>query len=101
MRAGSLDDVDGLAGDLAAVATPPETWAVVRGAGVIATPFAAGDQVRALFVHNRGGRAARAELEVPAGARLRDALSDETFRSADGGLTVPVEPGAIRMLLVE
>ncbi len=102
MRAGSLDDVDGLAADLAAVASPaPGTWELVRGREVELTPFAAGDEVRALFVAGRGAKPVRAELEVPAGTCLRDAFTDEILRSPDGGLMVPVEPRGVRLLLVD
>ncbi|MBK7075101.1 MAG: beta-galactosidase [Myxococcales bacterium] len=101
MRPGSLDDLAGLAADLAALA-PRDEWIATRPAGVTTASFAAHDgRVRALFVANRTARAARAIVAIPAGAALRDALTDAPVATVDGTLALDVPAHATRWLIVD
>ncbi|MEZ4398902.1 MAG: beta-galactosidase [Kofleriaceae bacterium] len=100
MRAGCLDDVAGLAADLAALA-PRDEWIALRPAGVSTSVFLAHDgRVRAVFVDNRSARAARAVLAVPVDAQLHDAMTDAAIPVAAGQATVDVPAGALAWLAV-
>ncbi len=100
MRPGSLDDLAGLAADLAALA-PRDEWIATRPAGVTTACFAAHDgRVRALFVANRSDRAVRAIVAIPAGAALRDALTDAPVPTVDGTLALELPARALRWLIV-
>jgi hypothetical protein len=99
MRPGSLDDLAGLAADLAALA-PRDEWIATRPAGVTPASFAAHDgRVRALFVANRTARAARAIVAIAAGAALRDALTDAPVPPSTA-LALDV-PRRLRWLIVD
>lgn len=100
MRAGSLDDVPGLAADLAALAARDE-WTVERPTGVTVDLFDddAG-QVRALFVSNPGPRPVRAVINAAAGAALRDAFDDHPLRLDGTTVTVEVPGHGVRWLAV-
>jgi len=78
MRPGSLDDVRGLAADLAALA-PRDEWTAGRCLVDLFEDDAG--KVRALFVTNPTGKPVRATLTVGAGASLRDALDDQPVRA--------------------
>ena len=94
MRAGSLDDVAGLAEDLSALTVPPETWTVARGADVDAMALAdPAGVVRVVTLLNRSAEARRFELRLPHGAALRDALG--------GSATAPLPPHGARLLVVD
>lgn len=98
MRPGSLDDVPGLAADLAALA-PRDEWTVERPGHLLVDVLEdAAGQVRALFVTNPGKKAARAVLTVPPGAALRDAIDDQPLRSDGGTLALDVPARGVRLL---
>ena len=104
LKAGSLDDLAGLAADLAALAGERgEAWLVERPAGVRATAFAAPDgRTRVVFVGHDGERAVTATLVTGEGvAALRDPLSGDRLRVANGRAAVPLPPGGIRMMIAE
>lgn len=99
IRDGSLDDLPGLAADLAELAGElPEAWQVERPETIRA--FAHADPagvVRAVFLINDGPRPATAVLLTDDRAVLRDPLSGETFRISGGKVSVPV--ATIRLLV--
>lgn len=100
MRAGSLDDLAGLADDLAALA-PRELWIAERPAGVTVTPMLAVDgRVRAIFVANRRPARAQAVIRVPTDARLTDALDGAALPHRDGALALELAGHAVRWLIV-
>lgn len=102
LKAGSLDDLRGLADDLAALAgDPPEAWLVERPDDVRA--FAHADEagaVRVVFVVSDAVRATTAVL-LADGKTLRDPLANQTLRIEGGRATVPMPPRGVRMLIVE
>ncbi len=100
MRPGSVDDLAGLADDLAALA-PVDDWYVERPAGILASVFAdPAGVVRALFVTNPGERAVTARLVVPLATSLRDALGEEVLTEEQGVVAVAVTAGDVRMFRV-
>jgi beta-galactosidase len=104
IRAGSLDDLAGLADDLASLAgDPPAEWIAERPAGVTATPFADPDgRVRAVAVTSIAARAVSAELVAPPHAAVRDAATGERLHAtAAGVLRVPLSAFSARLLVVD
>jgi hypothetical protein len=101
MRPGSVDDVAGLAEDLAALAPPP-AWAIERPAGPLVDVFEddAG-RARAIIVTNPGAGAVRARLLAPAGVTLRDALGPEQLDARDGHATIALAAGDARLFAVD
>jgi hypothetical protein len=104
MRAGSVDDLPGLAADLAAFA-PPDAWFVERPSVVHAHAFAAptdqGSEVRVVFLVHPGVRRQTARLVVPPGTTLRDVVDGNRFLSDAGVATIDINPRDARMLIVE
>jgi beta-galactosidase len=104
LKAGSLDDIPGLATDLAALAgEPSDAWQIERPDEVHAYAHAdAGGQVRVVFVASDLARPTTALLLVDDTARaLRDPFSHERIALADGRATVALAPRGVRMLIVE
>jgi beta-galactosidase len=102
MRAESLDDMPGLADDLAEIVAPPEAWTVARGHGVDCMALAAPDgAVRALVVTNRSAKSHRAELRTPGALKVRDPFTGEVAHAAADTLPVALPPHAARLLVVE
>jgi beta-galactosidase len=104
LKAGSLDDIPGLAADLAALAGEPgDAWQIERPDEVCAHAHAdAGGQVRVVFVASDLARPASAVLLVDDTARaLRDPFSHERIALADGRATIALAPHGVRMLIVE
>jgi beta-galactosidase len=100
MRPGSVDDVAGLADDLAAL-EPQDEWYVERPAGPTVSAFVdGGGRVRALFVHNTGDREITARVVVPPDTRLRDALGDDVLVAHDGHIAVPMAARDVRFFAV-
>ena len=99
IREGSLDDLPGLAADLAALAGElPETWQVERPDSVRAFAYAdAAGVARAVFLVNDGGKPVTAVLLADDRAAMRDPFSGETFRVMGGKVTVPV--AGVRLLV--
>ncbi|HVV86776.1 MAG TPA: hypothetical protein VHE35_27145, partial [Kofleriaceae bacterium] len=100
MRPGSVDDLAGLAEDLAAL-VDPEPWAIERPAGPHVDVFDDdhGD-ARAIIVTNPGAGPVRARLVTPPGVGLRDALSDEHLDATDGHATIALAAGDARLFEV-
>jgi beta-galactosidase len=104
LKAGSLDDIPGLAADLAALAGEPgDAWQIERPDEVCAYAHAdAGGQVRVVFIASDLARPASAVLLVDDTARaLRDPFSHERIALADGRATIALAPHGVRMLIVE
>lgn len=103
LKAGSLDDVAGLAADLAALAgEPSDAWQIERPDDVHA--YAHGDAagVRVVFVASDAARPSQAVLLVDDATRtLRDPFSHERLAVAGGRATIAVPARGIRMLVVE
>jgi len=106
MRAGSLDDLDGLARDLEATAGGGEPdWSIEDqdGAGSIdLSLFEDPDTgaVRAAFAGNPSARPLRALLRAPAGVALSDVRSGRALAVEEGGAALDLEPWAVRFLAV-
>ena len=101
IRTGSLDDLAGLAQDLAGLAgPPPDAWLVDRPDDIDCSAFADGDgRVRAVIVTSRAPGAETAELVAPDGAVLRDPFDGETFTASHGRLKVRVPARGVRLLV--
>jgi beta-galactosidase len=104
LKAGSLDDLPGLAADLAALAgEPSDAWQIERPDEVHAYAHAdASGAVRAVFVASDLERPATAVLLVDETARaLRDPFSHERIVAADGRAMIALPPRGVRMLVVD
>jgi len=115
LKAGSLEDLPGLAADLAGIAAagaptgaighgdPPDAWQIERPDDVRAMAHAdAGGVVRAVFVASDSAKAASAVLLTGERARqLRDPFTSERIRITGGRATVPIPPRGVRMFVVE
>src|SRR5262249_11710356 len=104
LKVGSLDDIPGLATDLAALAgEPSDAWQIERPEEVHAYAHAdAGGQVRVVFVASDLARPASAVLLVdPAARALRDPFSHERIALAGGRATIALPSRGVRMLIVE
>lgn len=104
LKAGSLDDLPGLAADLAALAgEPSDAWQIERPDEVCAYAHAeATGRVRVVFVASDAPRPVSAVLLVDDTARaLRDPFSHERIALADGRATIALPPRGVRMLVVE
>ena len=104
LKAGSLDDMPGLAADLAALAgEPSDAWQIERPDEVHA--YAHADDrgtVRVVFVASDLARPATAVLLVDDGARaLRDPFSHERVVASDGRAAITLPPRGVRMLIVD
>ena len=103
VREASLDDLPGLAEDLAAIAGElPEAWSVLHGQGVRSFHHATPAGItRAVFIANDGDKAATAVLLADSiTGSLRDPFTSELVVVDNGKLTVTVPPRSIRMLVV-
>lgn len=103
MRTASLEDPEGLADDLAEVAGElSELWLTAEQGEVDCSLFSdPSGAPRVLFVSNRRAAAVVADVLVPAGVALEDAITGETLRPGrDGVVDVRLEPLQIAMLLV-
>ncbi len=102
MRVGSVDDIEGLADDLAGLVEAPDAWTVERGHDVdCAVHVDDGGAPRAFFVINRGARPARAAVRTPARLDARDAITGERIVGGDETIELDVPAHAVRMLIVE
>ena len=97
---GSLDDLPGLAEDLAALAGElSDTWQVERPDDVRTSVFADTAGIpRALFVISDAERAITAILL--ADASLRDAVTGETLQTSNGRVYVPMSARGVRMFAI-
>jgi hypothetical protein len=104
LKAGSLDDVPGLAADLAALAgEPSDAWQIERPDDVHAYAHAdPSGAVRVVFVASDVAKPAQAVLLVDEATRaLRDPFTGERIAATDGRATIAIGAGGVRMLLVE
>ena len=110
IRAGSLDDLEGLAEDLAGLAGDlADVWITAVGRDVDVSAFEEpSGTVRVVFVANRSERPLVADVLVPAGVHLRDPLAGDAMPPRDGDpgedgiiVDVPLGPHQVRLLLVE
>jgi beta-galactosidase len=103
LKAGSLDDLAGLAEDLATLGGDvSEAWHVEGPEGVRAMPFLAQDgNVRAVFLISDAERGVNATLLTDCGVKtLRDPLTQERIQIDAGRAVVPLQPRGVRLLLV-
>jgi beta-galactosidase len=104
LKAGSLDDLPGLAADLAMLAgEPSDAWQIERPDDVHAYAHAdPAGEVRVVFVASDAASPAQAVLLVGETARtLRDPFSHERIVVAGGRATISLHARGIRMLVVE
>jgi len=104
LKAGSLEDLPGLADDLAALAgEPSDAWQIERPDEVHAYAHAdPGGVVRVVFVASDLAKAATAVLLVDGDTgALRDPFSHERIAPAGGRVSIALPPRGIRMLIVE
>lgn len=104
LQEGSLDDVPGLAGDLAALAGEhSDAWQVERPDEVRAMAFADPQgTVRVVFVASDLSAPATASLLTGETAKaLRDPFTREHLRVTGGRASIPLAARGIRMLIVE
>ena len=102
LKAGSLDDLAGLAEDLAQLAGElGDAWQVERPDDVRVAAFARDGVVRVIFASSDVPRAASAVVLAGDGvATLRDAITGEQLRVVDGRVTIPIHPRGVRMFVV-
>ena len=103
LKAGSLDDLAGLADDLAGlVGETEEAWFIERPDTVRSMAYAdASGATRVVFVVSDAERATTAVMLAADGVTsLRDVFG-ERLRVDAGRVTVPMQPGAVRMLIVD
>ncbi|MDB4954858.1 MAG: glycoside hydrolase family 35 [Myxococcales bacterium] len=104
LKQGSLEDLAGLAEDLAQlVGDATERWRIERPADVRATPFSgADDRVRAVFVTSDSDRAVTAVLlPDPTVAALRDPFTGEHLHAVDGRVSIAMHARGVRLLIIE
>ncbi|HEY6175515.1 MAG TPA: hypothetical protein VIX73_13750, partial [Kofleriaceae bacterium] len=104
LKAGSLEDLPGLADDLASLAgEPSDAWQIERPDEVHAYAHAdPAGAVRVVFVASDLARATTAVLLVDDDTRaLRDPFSSERIALAGGRASIALPPRGIRMLVVE
>ncbi len=100
LRAASLDDLPGLADDLAKLAGPvDDAWHVERGDEVRVVAFAPpGGRVRAVFATCDASRPVTAIVHGDAAA-LRDAVTGERVAVTGGRATIAMPAGGVRMFI--
>ncbi len=104
LKAGSLDDLRGLADDLAAlVGELRDAWQVERPDDVRAMAYADADgATRVVFVVSDAPKPATAVLLADDRAKLlRDPFTGEQFRIASGRASISLVARGVRMLIVE
>ncbi|HEU4727376.1 MAG TPA: beta-galactosidase [Kofleriaceae bacterium] len=104
LKAGSLEDLPGLAADLAALAgEPSDAWQIERPDDVHAYAHADPEgEVRVVFVASDVDRPVSAVLLVGETTRaLRDPFGHERVLVAGGRATIALAPRGVRMLVVE
>jgi hypothetical protein len=97
----SLDDLPGLAEDLAALAGElGDSWQIERPDDVRTTWFSdAAGSVRAVFVISDADRAVTATLLADAPS-LRDAITGEEIRVVEGKARISMHPRGVRMFVI-
>lgn len=99
LKAGSLEDLRGLADDLGALVELPETWLVERPDGIRAHAFADDtERVRVVFVLSDLDKPATATLLAE--GTLRDPFTSEVLRASDGRVQIALAARGVRMFVV-
>jgi beta-galactosidase len=114
LKQGSLDDLPGLATDLAGIAAAgaptgaygradhPDAWLIERPEDVRAMAYAdAHGVVRVVFVVSDAAKPASAILLSGEAKHLRDPFTAERIRVTGGRATIALPPRGVRMLVVE
>jgi hypothetical protein len=104
LKAGSLEDLPGLADDLGALAGElPEAWQIERPDSVRAHAFCdPANQARIVFVLSDADKPVTASLLVDATTKsLRDPLTREQLAIRDGRAQIAITVRGVRMLIVE
>jgi len=104
IRAGSLEDLPGLAADLAGLAGDlPEAWQIERPDEVRAMAHADGNGIaRVIFVVSDAGKPTSAILLADDRAKaLRDPFTGEHVKVVAGKLAIAMPPRGVRMFVVE
>ncbi len=102
LKAGSLDDLPGLAQDLGALAEIAEVWQIERPDDVRAHAFADPQgAVRAVFILSDAAVARTATLLVPPNTRLREPFTSEGIVPTNGRASIAVPPRGVRMYIVD
>jgi beta-galactosidase len=107
LKVGSLDDIPGLAADLALLAgDPADAWQIERPDDVQAYayghPGEAAGAAHLVFVASDTAKPVTAVLLVDETTRvLRDPFSQERFAAADGRASIALPPRGVRLLVVE
>lgn len=102
LKAGSLDDLPGLAQDLGALAESAEAWQIERPDEIRAHVFA--DEqgaVRAVFILSDAAVARTATLLVPPNTRLREPFTSEAIAPVNGKASIAVPARGVRMYVVD
>ncbi len=102
IREASLDDLPGLAEDLAALAGErSDAWQIERPDEVRAMSYAdPAGTVKVVFVVSDANKPTSAVLIIGDATSLRDPFSDERIRITDGKATLSLAARGVRMLLV-
>jgi hypothetical protein len=101
LKEGSLDDIAGLADDLAALAgDASDDWHVERPDDVRAMAYAHGDDVKVVFVVSDADRTTTAVLLVGSARELRDPFTHDLFAPNEGRVSIPMPARGVRMLIV-
>jgi beta-galactosidase len=107
MRAGSLDDLDGLSADLARLVRNPSSWHNTQREIVMSLVYDGEQRVRVAFLCNGSATNLTTSLTVNRSADLvapstiRDVLSDELLTLGDPERPISVPARSIRMFVVE
>jgi hypothetical protein len=107
MRAGSLDDLDGLSADLARLVRNPSSWHNSQREIVMSLVYDGEQRVRVAFLCNGSATNLTTSLTVNRSADLvapstiRDVLSDELLTLGDPERPISVPARSIRMFVVE
>jgi beta-galactosidase len=114
LKEGSLEDLPGLAADLAGIAAAgaptgaygkgdhPDAWLIERPEEVRAMAYA--DEravVRVVFVASDAGKPVTAVLLAGEAKQLRDPFTAERIRVTGGRATIALPPRGVRMFIVE
>jgi beta-galactosidase len=103
MRAGSLDDLDGLASDLAQLGGA-QPWRSSQRACVLSLAWDEQARPRVLFVFNDGDAAMTTDVTADIAsdvASVRDAITGERILARDGALQIAVPATSVRMFVIE
>ncbi|MCX5746902.1 MAG: beta-galactosidase [Proteobacteria bacterium] len=101
IRAGSLDDLPGLANDLAGLASADELWHVERPETVrISALFDREEVARAVIASSEAGAPVTAIVRA-VGRALRDPLTGEQLAITGGRASIALPAGGVRFFVVE